>query len=48
MAWKRHRSVFGWLLLSLIIMPLMAIIILLVIGPKNGRKDDLESHYARE
>ena len=48
MAWKRHRSVFGWLLLSLIIMPLMAIIILLVIGPKNVRNDNLESHYVRE
>lgn len=48
MARKRNRSVFGWFLLSLIIMPLMAILILLVIGPKNGKKDDLENHYARE
>ncbi|MCR5713539.1 MAG: hypothetical protein K6F98_01230 [Bacteroidales bacterium] len=48
MARKRRRSVFGWLLLSWLISPLMAILILLVIGPKNVRNDNVESHYARE
>ena len=48
MARKRNRSVLGWLLLCWLISPLMAILILLVIGPKNVRNDNVESHYARE
>lgn len=39
MAGKRHRNRFGWVLMSLLISPLIAIIALAVLGDAKGQDD---------